>query len=136
MNELDGATHPIPEVCQSLARPLSPPDQFSMQSQIQNSTDKLFFMEYTHVGTMLRKWYLVLVYIDASASLHRDYVTSGVYYCSFLAKHPGDIRLSDEHSRWWSDWYRYSKDSVTNDIIFGMRILFRPSMLPDSTKFI
>ena len=57
-------------------------------------------MEYTPVGTMLRKWYLVLVDIDDSASLRQDYATAGVYYCSFLVKHPGDIKLSDDHSRW------------------------------------
>ena len=136
MDELDSGTHPVPEMCQSIARPISPPGQFSLHSKILHSSDTLFFMEYTPAGTMLRKWYLVQVDIEASASLRQDYVTSGVYYCSFLAKHPGDIKLSDEHSRWWPDWYRYSRDSVTNDVIYGTRILFRPSMLPDSTKYI
>ena len=93
-------------------------------------------MEYTPAGTMLRKWYLVQIDIDASTSLRHDYATAGIYYCSFLAKHPGDAKRSDEHSRWWPDWYRYSRDSVTNDIVFGTRMLFRPSMLPDSTKYI
>ena len=58
------------------------------------------------------------------------------YYCSFLAKHVSDKKWSDEFSRWWSDWYRYSRDSVTNVIIFGDRVLFRPSILPDSAKYI
>ena len=136
MDELNNGTHPIPEVCQSIVHPISPPGQVSLHSKILDSSDRLFFMEYTPAGTMLRKWYLVQVDIDASASLRQDYVSSGLYYCSFLAKHPGDIKLSDEHSRWWPDWYRYSRDSVTHDIIFGARILFRPSVLPDSTKYI
>lgn len=46
-------------------------------------------------------------------------------------------KLSDEFSRWWpADWYRYSHDSMTNSIIFGDRVLFRPSISPDSTKYI
>ena len=53
-----------------------------------------------------------------------------------MKKYPSNIKLSDKHSRWWPDWYRYSSDSITNDIIFGTRILFCPSMLPDSTKYI
>ena len=93
-------------------------------------------MEYTPVGSMLRKWYLVKVDIDTSTSLRQDYATAGVYYSFFLEKHPGNIKLSDEHSRWWPDWYKYSRNSVTNDIVFGTRMLFGPSMLLDSTKYI
>ena len=85
---------------------------------------------------MIRKWYLVQVDIEASASLRHDYAEAGVYYCSFLAKHPADKKMSDEHSRWWPDWYKYSRDSISNDIVFGTRILFRPSILPNSSKYI
>ena len=73
---------------------------------------------------MLQKWFLVQVDIYASASLRQEYVTAGVYHCSFLAKHSGDKKLSDELSRWWPDWYRFSRDSISNDIVFGSRMLF------------
>ena len=136
IEKLDGAPPPIPELCQSIAPTLLPPAQFSLQSEILRSTDKLFFMEYTPAGTMLRKWYLVQVDIDASTSLRQDYATAGVCSFSFLAKRPGDIKLSDKHSSWWLNWYRYSKESVTNEIVFGTRMFFRLSMLPYSTTYI
>ena len=85
---------------------------------------------------MLHRWYLIQIDLASSASLHSDYVVRSLYYCVFLAKHPGDSRLSDEFSRWWPDWYRYSRDSMSNDIVFGDGILFRPNVAPDSSKYI
>ena len=46
------------------------------------------------------------------------------------------MNKSDEYSRWQSDWYNYSRDSVTDDIIFGDRILFRSSVNLDPAKYI
>ena len=44
--------------------------------------------------------------------------------------------MSDELSHWWPDWYQYSRDYISNNIIFGDRILFRPKITIDSTTYI
>ena len=85
---------------------------------------------------MMHRWFLIQVDTESSAMLRPDYALVSHYYCVFLAKHSNDKRLSDEFSRWWSDWYRYSRDTVSNDIVYGDRVLFRPNMSPDSTKYI
>ena len=85
---------------------------------------------------MKRQWYLVKIDLEASARSCAAFATTRVYYCLFLAKHPADMDKSDEYSRWWPDWYKYSRDSVTDDIIFGDRMLFRPSINPDPDKYI
>ena len=77
---------------------------------------------------MRRQWYLVQVNLTATATLHTSHHENGHYYCEFLAKHPEDSDKSDADSRWWPDWYRYSYDSVSNDIVFGDRMLFWPNM--------
>ena len=53
-----------------------------------------------------------------------------------LVKHPDDIRLSDELSRWWPEWYKYTRCEKTNVIIYGDRINIRPSVTPCSSRFI
>ena len=85
---------------------------------------------------MLRKWYLIQVEIKASVSLRQDYTTAGVYYCAFLENHPGDIKMSDKHSRWWPEWYKYTRDSISDNIVFGTSMLFRPFILPNSAEYI
>ena len=74
--------------------------------------------------------------MEASEQSCTKFATTGLYYCLFLAKHPADMNKSDEYSRWRPDWYNYSRDSVTDDIIFGERMLFRPSVNPDHVKYI
>lgn len=71
-------------------------------------------------------WYAIQVDMDASLSLRPDYISEGIYYYSLLAKHVSDKKLSDEYSRWWPDWYRYSRNSVTNAILFSDRVIFHP----------
>ena len=85
---------------------------------------------------MIRRWYLVQFDLEASNALDINCAVTGLYYCYFLAKHPSDINKSDESSWWWPDWYRYTRDSITNNIIFGDRILLRPNLSPDPKKFI
>lgn len=58
------------------------------------------------------------------------------YYCVFLAKHPKDATTSNDASRWWSDWYCFSRGKFSSDIIFGTRTLFRPNVHPDASKYI
>jgi len=85
---------------------------------------------------MLRRWYIVQIDLDASESFDTNYRVSGCYYCHFLAKHLSDISKCDDSGRWWPDWYCYSRDSVSNDIVFGDRILFCPNITPYHRKYI
>jgi hypothetical protein len=103
---------------------------------IQASRDKLFFIRYTPAGTMRPRWFLVQVDIESTVEINPEFLQNGRYFCAFLAKHPNDARKSDEFGRWWPDWYRYKTTKTTNEIVYGDRILFRPSVIPDSTKFI
>ena len=48
-------------------------------------------------------------------------------------KHPQDKHKSDDFARWWPDWYRYTIDDNTKQVIFGQRVLIRPNMTPSST---
>ena len=54
----------------------------------------------------------------------------------FLARHPNDKNRSDEYCRWWPDWYKYSRCSISDDIIYGQRTLIKPNTIPCSTRFI
>ena len=67
----------------------------SLHISIIDSTDKLFFISYTPSGTMMRRWFIIQVDIDASKSLEPDFVATGIYYCVFLAKHPGNKKIID-----------------------------------------
>ena len=127
----------VPPPIELLSDPLPPLlDSADLHESIIRSKNRLFFIKYTPAGTMLHRWYLIQIDLASSASLHSDYAVRSLYYCVFLAKHPGDCRLSDEFSRWWPDWYRYSRDSVSNNVVFRDRILFRPNVAPDSSKYI
>jgi hypothetical protein len=116
-------------------------EPFSMSSvdlhtAINTSTDKLFFIQYTPAGTMRPRWYLVQIDLISTAELNPQWKTTGKYFCVFLARHPTDKDKSDEFARWWPDWYQYHKCKTTQDIIYGDRVLFRPSVIPNSEKYI
>ena len=111
-------------------------DSNSIHHKITTSQDKLFFVKYCHNGTLRPRWYLIQVDLVATEEVVPDHQSSGVYYCGFLARHPNDKGKSDEFSRWWPDWYEYTKCPETDDVIFGDRILFPPTRLPDSTRYV
>ena len=102
---------------------------------IMASKDKLFFIKFTPDRTMRPRWYLIQVDIQSTEEVNPMMQTNGKYWCMFLAKHPEDRKKSDEFSRWWPEWYRYTLCKDTDDVIYGNRILIRPSSNPDSTKF-
>ena len=104
--------------------------------QIVSSKDKLFFIQYTPEGTMKARWYLVQVDMESTAEVNPNYSTNGEYYCVFLAKHRDDNPKSDEHSRFWPDWYRYTKDPITGIITYTVRVLFPPHRQPDPARYI
>ena len=104
--------------------------------QIRSSKDKLFFVQYTPEGTMRVRWYLVQVDIESTMEVNPNFINNGEYYCVFLAKHRDDNPKSDEHSRFWPDWYRYTKDPVTKVITYTVRVLFPPHRQPDPARYI
>ena len=85
---------------------------------------------------MRPKWYLIQVDMDATLEANPQVRTTGIYYCNFLAKHPNDMNKNDEYSRFWPDWYEYTKHSTTNIIQYGKRILFPPHQTPNPDKYI
>ena len=74
--------------------------------------------------------------MEATKSLNATFADNGQYFGIFLAKHPGDSKKRDEFSRWWPDWYKYTTCPISNTIIYGDRILFRPGVTPDSRKYV
>ena len=72
---------------------------------------------------MERQWYLVQISLEPSDQAWPTFDAA-------------DRDKSHEYSRWWQNWYEYSRDSITNDISFGDRIIFRSSINPDTTKYI
>jgi len=85
---------------------------------------------------MTRRWYLVQIDIDTSKTININSSRPSSLHCYFLAKHPVDLNKSDTSSRWWPDWYRYTRDSISNNIVFGDQILFRPNISPNPGKYI
>ena len=108
----------------------------SKHEDIIQSKDKLFFIKFTPDRTMRPRWYLVQVDLQSTEEINPTAQENGKYWCMFLAKHPGDKKKSDKFSRWWPEWYRYTRCKDTNDVVYGDRILIRPSTNPDSTKFV
>ena len=103
---------------------------------IESSEDKLFFIRFTPERTMRPRWYLIQIDMQSTEETNPLAHTNGKYWCMFLAKHPEDNKTSDEFSRWWPEWYRYTHCKKTNDVVYGDRILIRPSTTPDSSKFV
>jgi len=85
---------------------------------------------------MTSRWYLVQAEIEATVSDIIPDLVKGEYYCTFLAKHPSDVKNSNNCSCYWPDWYCYLRDSVSNNIVFVDRVLFRPNITPDHNKYI
>ena len=74
--------------------------------------------------------------MDLEATLEMNRTDIDSYYCVFLAEHPNGAKKSDEFSRFWPEWYKYTRDSKTNKILYGDRYLIRPNQFPDKDKFI
>ena len=114
----------------------SPPDPTTLASAIHSSKDKLFFVQFIPADTIRPKWFLIQVDLDLTEQDSNCNPASGQYQCSFLAKHQQDNKKSDERSRWWPDWYKYHICPDSGTMIFGKRMLIRPSTIPDPSKFI
>jgi len=85
---------------------------------------------------MRPRWYLAQVDLQSTEEINPTAQKNGKYWCMFLVKHLGDKKKSDEFSTWWPEWYRYTRYKDTSDVVYGNRILIRPSTNLDSTKFV
>ena len=101
-----------------------------------NLDTKLFFMNYNPEDIMNRLWYVIQVDMPSTIELNPDYPTNGIYWCVFHYKYSSDDKRSDACSRWWPEWYRYSRDPVSHDIMYGQRILLRSSVTHNADEFI
>ena len=54
----------------------------------------------------------------------------------FLSKHPDDQLKSDEFSRWWPEWYKYTNTKESQEIVSNQHISIRTNARPDSKKYI
>jgi len=127
--------HPVVTPIEILVQP-SPESPQTLAEHVLASRDRLFFIRYTPAGTMRQRWYLVQIDLQATEELNSAWRTNGKYFCVFLACHPDDKNKSDEFARWWPDWYQYSRCKTTQEIIYGDRVLFRPTVTPSSDKYI
>lgn len=130
-NQLDTTSIPIETLLESAHM-----NHLELHATIEKSKDKLFFVKYIPAGTMRPRWYLVQIDIIATKELNPQWQCNRRYFCVFLARHPADKSKSDEFARWWPDWYRYSRCETTQQIMYGDRVLFRPSVIPNRKKFI
>ena len=116
---------------------LSPTQSTSnLSNKINESIDKVFFIKFTPAGTMRARWYPVQIDMIATTEIEPKYMDTNKYWCMFLARHPQDKNKSDEFSRWWPDWYKYTTDPSTKEIVDGQRGLINPRTIPSSATHI
>ena len=104
-----------------------------------NSVDlsnALFFIQFTPEGTMRMRWFLIQVDMSSTKVINSQYATNGKYWYIFLTHHLDDTNKSNELCIWWPDWYKCSCYATTNGIVYGERILIRPSSIPSSLGYI
>jgi hypothetical protein len=106
-------------------------DDAILVSKIEESNNKLFFVRFTPANTLRPRWFLVQIEQQNSDETPLPF---GVYFCTFLQKHPSDKHKSDDKSRWWPEWRELLWDK-DNNYDFGDRILFSPSQKPDLSLF-
>lgn len=80
---------------------------------------------------MIHCWYLFSIFLEASVTMDADLTSSEMFYCDFLYKYRVDCERSNKLSWWWFNWYNYTRESTSNNIIFGTRVLFHPSITHD-----
>ena len=99
--------------------------------KFESSCDKLFFVKFTPANTLRPRWYLVQVVPQDSDETP---LPPGIFFCTFLQKHPKDSSKCDDVSRWWPEWRELLWDD-NNDYEFGDRILFSPTQKPNLHLF-
>ena len=137
VNEMHIETNTTPPPLEiKLPLPSADPNDNTLLQQIQQSLDKVLFIKFLPRGMMRPKWYAVQIDMQATEEANPNFAHNNLYWCIFLMKHPQDKHKSDEFARWWPDWYRYTIDDKTKQVIFGQRVLIRPNMTPSSTTHV
>ena len=138
VNELHNHTDTAPHFINitTIIYMTSNPNSPTLYQRISNSTDKLFFILYTPSNTLACRCYLVKSNIKSTMHLNDNHHNDIVYLWMFLSKHPSDVRKSEKFSPWWPDWYKYTTCPDTGHIIYGNKVLFTPSRLPNQDKYI
>ena len=135
-NDTESNDTKVPTEQETFANESLPSSAQALYNELQTSQDKLFFVQYIPAGTVRARWYLVQIDYDLSTIDPVCSESKGIYQCSFLARHSKDQNKSDEKSRWWPDWYNYKICQKTKNVIYGKRVQIRPSVIPDSSKYI
>ena len=74
--------------------------------------------------------------LEDTLVLNKDDLTRDLYHCVFFAKHPNDANKSDEFSRFWPEWHKYTRCPTINEIVHSDQNLIRPSHYPNKERFI
>jgi hypothetical protein len=104
-------------------------DPSTLHESILSSTDKLFFIAYRFQTALRPRFAAVQVDLDHKPS------TPGSYYCHFLCQPSSDKDLPEQSRRWWPIWHRY-RTAPDGVIEYLERVEFKPSTIPDSSKYI
>ena len=109
-----------------------PQQEIPFHHTLRASLDKLFFVRYTHTGTLTAKWYLVQVDLESTKVTNPNFLNDHKYWCIFQAKHTSDGKKGDECSRWWPEWWRYHHESETGVLVYDYRVEVRPDRIMSS----
>ena len=105
-------------------------DLTALHTSILASKDRLFFIAYRFSRALRPQYALVTVDLEQPFD-----ITTGTYYCHFLAAPTCDKQLPEQDRRWWPLWHKYrtAQDGV---IEYQERIEFHPTITPDPTRYI
>ena len=82
------------------------------------------------------RWCIIQVDMISTKLINPHFASNGEYWCVFLATHMDNNKRSHKLSRWWPEWYKYTRFKKTGDIIYGNCAQIRPSTILCSTEFI
>ena len=85
---------------------------------------------------MCHRQYLIQIDVESTMEVNLNYISKKLYWCVFLAKHLRDNKKSNKLCRYWTDWYRYTRCSKLDDIVYEKRVLVKPNTIPCSINFV
>ena len=99
-------------------------------SKIELIGHNLFFIQFTPVGTLRPRWFL----IQCNTIENKDSSDDAVL-CRFMAKHPDDDTKPDSTARWWPKFCEISWNS-DGTFEYEKQILLQPNAKPDKSKIL
>ena len=99
-------------------------------SKIELTGHNLFFIQFTSIGTLRPRWFL----IQCDTTENKDSSDDDVL-CQFMAKHPDDNTKPDITDRWWPEFREISSNS-DGTFEYKKRILLRPNAKLDKSKIL